>query len=80
MFMSIYNTKQRDSKGRISRLLTKNQVNKPKSYAASKHLHFILIQRHRDKQLLRKIVLGFNVAEMVFNNYPHKPTLYDCCL
>jgi len=78
--MSIYNAKQRDSSGRINRLLTKNQLNRPKGYARSKHLHFILIPRHRHKQLLRKIALGFDVNEMTFNSHPHKPTLYDCCL
>jgi len=78
--MSIYNTKQRDSHGRISRLLTNNQLNRPKQHSASKHLHYVLIPRHRHKQLLRKIALGFGADEMIFNKHPRKPTLYDCCL
>jgi len=75
--MSVYNTKQRDSKGRISRLLTKNQLNRPKHHARSKHLHFVLISRHRHNQLLRQIVAEFDAEEMIFNPHPRKPTLCD---
>jgi len=78
--MSCYNTKQRDSNGRISRLLTNNEKNRDKKHASLQHLHFVLIPRHRHKQYCRQIVLGFDSEEMVFNTYPRKPTLYDCCL
>jgi len=78
--MSCYNTKQRYSSGRISRLLTKNQLNRPKGYARSKHLHFVLIPRHRDNQYCRQIVAGVDAEEMIFYPHHHKPTLYDCCL
>jgi len=78
--MSVYNKKHRDSKGRISRLLTKNQLNRPKGYARSKHLHFVLIPRHRDNQYCRQIVQGFDVEEMIFNPHSGKPTLCYCCL
>ena len=78
--MSIYNKKIRDKNGRIPRQLTCNQINRTKKYASAKQLHFVLIPRHRDNELLRQIVAGFDVEEMVFNNHPHKPTLYNCCL
>ena len=78
--MSIYNKKQRDDKVRIYRKLTRNQHNRPKQHAYSKHLNFVVIPRRRHKQLCRQIVLGFEVEEMIFIPYPRKPTLYDCCL
>ena len=80
--MSIYNKAiDRDSNGRISRKLTNNQSNRTPKYAYSKHLHFVLIPRHRHKQLCRQIIIGFDVEEeMIFNSHPRKPTFYDCCL
>ena len=78
--MSVYNKKQRDTSGRISRLLTKNQLNRPRKHASLQHLHFVQIPRHRHKLLLRQIVLGFDSEEMIFNSHPRKPTRHDCCL
>ena len=78
--MSVYNKKQRDTNGRISRLLTKNQHSRTKQHASQQHLHFVLIPRHRHKLLLRQIVLGFDSEMMNFNNHPRKPTKYNCCL
>ena len=78
--MSIYNKKQRDNYGRIPRKLTCNQINKPKKHASLKHLHFILIPRHKHNELLKQIVEGFDIDQMVFNSHSHKPTLYYCCL
>ena len=77
--MSIYNKKHRNNYGRISRKLTCNQINRPKKHARSKHLHFVLIPRHRSSQLLRQIVAGFD-SEMMNFNTSRKPTLHDCCL
>ena len=78
--MSIYNKKLRDKHGRIPRKITCNQINRTKKHAFLQHLHFVLIPRHRHKQYCRQIVLAFDSEEMVFNTYPRKPTLYDCCL
>jgi len=78
--MSIYNKNQRNSSGRIPRKLTCNQISRHRKHASLQHLHFILIPRHHDKQCCHQIVFGFDVEEMVFNNHPHKPTLYNCCL
>jgi len=78
--MSIYNKKQRDNYGRISRKLTCNQINRTKKHTTAKHLHFILIPRHKHNELLKQIVAGFDIEQMVFNSHSHKPTLYCCCL
>ena len=78
--MSVYNKNLRDKHGRIPRQQTCNQINRTKKYASAKHLHFVLVPRHKHTQLLRQIVAGFDVEEMIFNTHPRKPTLYDCCL
>lgn len=78
--MSIYNKKLRYVHGRISRKLTCNQINRTKKHASAKHLHFVLTPRHKDNQLLKQIVAGFEVEEMIFNTHPRKPSLCDCCL
>jgi len=79
--MSTYNkATDRNMNGSINRKYTNNEVSRSPIYAKLKHLHFILIPRHQHKQNCRQITLGANVDEFMFNNYPHKPTLYDCCL
>jgi len=79
--MSIYNKSiDRNQRGLINRKLTCNQFNRNKKYASAKHLHFVLTPRHKHNQLLRQIVAGFDVDEMIFNTHPHKPSLHDCCL
>ena len=79
--MSTYNkSTDRDTHGRINRKLTKNEVSRSSKYSKLKHLRFVLIQRHTHKQLLQQILNGFTIDAMLFNEHPHKPTKYDCCL
>lgn len=79
--MSIYNkSTDRDKRCRINRKYTKNEVSRNSKYSRLKHLHFVLIRRHHHKQLLRLMVDGSDIDATLFNEHPHKPTKYDCCL